>query len=84
MPGSQIDSRPVHNLDQFVGQDMLVKIVKVNVDDNPSLVGTLQIKSVPTLLFYSGRSAAPLAIVGATTARTIVSRFRLDELPLNA
>jgi small subunit ribosomal protein S1 len=30
MPGSQIDSRPVHNLEQFVGQDMPVRIVKVN------------------------------------------------------
>ncbi|MFM2124787.1 MAG: hypothetical protein RL328_1238, partial [Acidobacteriota bacterium] len=30
MPGSQIDTRPVHNLDQFIGQDMPVKIVKVN------------------------------------------------------
>ena len=30
MPGSQISVRPVHNLDQFVGQDIPVKIVKVN------------------------------------------------------
>jgi small subunit ribosomal protein S1 len=30
MPGSQVDSRPVHNLEQFVGQDMPVRIVKVN------------------------------------------------------
>jgi small subunit ribosomal protein S1 len=30
MPGSQISVRPVHNLDQFVGQDVPVKVVKVN------------------------------------------------------
>lgn len=30
MPGSQIDTRPVHNLDQFIGQDVPVRIVKVN------------------------------------------------------
>lgn len=30
MPGSQVDVRPVHNLDQFVGQDIAVKIVKLN------------------------------------------------------
>ncbi len=30
MPGSQIDTRPVHNLDQFIGQDIPVRIVKVN------------------------------------------------------
>ena len=30
MPGSQIDSRPVHDLDQFIGQDIPVRIVSVN------------------------------------------------------
>ena len=30
MPGSQVDMRPVHNLDQFVGQDIPVRIVKLN------------------------------------------------------
>ena len=30
MPGSQIDPRPVRNLDSFVGQDIPVKIIKLN------------------------------------------------------
>src|SRR5215469_11565948 len=30
MPGSQIDVRPLHNLDSFLGQDIPVKIVKLN------------------------------------------------------
>jgi small subunit ribosomal protein S1 len=30
MPGSQIDMRPVRNVDQFIGQDVPVKIVKLN------------------------------------------------------
>ncbi|MDP8979154.1 MAG: 30S ribosomal protein S1 [Acidobacteriota bacterium] len=30
MPGSQIDVRPLHNLDSFVGSDIPVKIVKLN------------------------------------------------------
>lgn len=30
MPGSQVDSRPVRNLEQFVGQDVPVKIAKLN------------------------------------------------------
>jgi len=30
MPGSQVDVRPVHDLDQFVGQDIPVKILKLN------------------------------------------------------
>ncbi len=30
MPGSQADSRPVHNLDVYIGQDIPVKLVKLN------------------------------------------------------
>ena len=30
MPGSQLDVRPVHNLDAFIGQDIPVKIIKLN------------------------------------------------------
>jgi small subunit ribosomal protein S1 len=30
MPGSQVDVRPVHNLDSWVGQDIHVKILKLN------------------------------------------------------
>jgi small subunit ribosomal protein S1 len=30
MPGSQIDMRPIHNLDTWVGKDIPVKIVKLN------------------------------------------------------
>jgi small subunit ribosomal protein S1 len=30
MPGSQVDVRPIHDLDQFVGQDIPVKVVKLN------------------------------------------------------
>jgi small subunit ribosomal protein S1 len=30
MPGSQIDVRPIHNLDALVGQDLPVKIIKLN------------------------------------------------------
>src|SRR5271165_3204577 len=30
MPGSQIDVRPAHNLDSYLGQDIPVKIVKLN------------------------------------------------------
>jgi small subunit ribosomal protein S1 len=30
MPGSQVDVRPSHDLDQFLGQDIPVKIIKIN------------------------------------------------------
>jgi len=30
MPGSQVDPRPIRNVDQFIGQDIPVKVVKLN------------------------------------------------------
>ncbi len=30
MPGSQVDIRPLHNLDEFIGQDIPIKILKLN------------------------------------------------------
>ena len=30
MPGSQADPRPVHNLEMYVGQDIPVKVIKLN------------------------------------------------------
>ncbi len=30
MPGSQVDPRPVHNLEGFIGQDVPVKVIKLN------------------------------------------------------
>jgi small subunit ribosomal protein S1 len=30
MPGSQVDPRPIRNIDQFIGQDIPVKVVKLN------------------------------------------------------
>ena len=30
MPGSQVDPRPIRNVDQFIGQDIPVKLVKLN------------------------------------------------------
>lgn len=58
-----------------------VIIAKVNVDENPAIVKQLEIRSVPTLLFYDGKNPAPISIIGATTSKQIISRFRLSELP---
>lgn len=58
-----------------------VTVVKVNIDENPAIVKNLEIRTVPTLLFYAGRNAAPISISGAATSKQIVSRFRLSELP---
>lgn len=58
-----------------------VTVAKMNVDENPETVRALEIRSVPTLLFYAGNGASPIAIIGATTSKQIISRFRLLELP---
>ena len=57
-----------------------VTVVKVNIDENPAIVKNLEIRTVPTILFYAGRNAAPVSISGAATSRQIVGRFRLSEL----
>lgn len=58
-----------------------VGIAKINVDENPALIRALEIKTVPTILFYAGNGASPIAILGATTASQLVTRFRLNEVP---
>lgn len=57
-----------------------VTVVKVNIDENPDLVKNLEIRSVPTLLFYAGRNASPISIMGPATSKQIANRFRLSEL----
>jgi len=45
MPGSQADSRPMHNLDGLIGQDIPVKVIKLNrrrgngIEDGTSMGG---------------------------------------------
>jgi len=57
-----------------------LRIVKVNVDDNPLTPRSLYIRSIPTIIFYPGKGQAPLSVVGATTAVELGRRFRLAEL----
>jgi thioredoxin 1 len=57
-----------------------LRVVKHNVDENPLTARTLEIKSIPTIIFYPGKGQAPLSIVGATTAKDMIKRFRLDEV----
>lgn len=57
-----------------------LRVVKVNVDENPLTPRTLYITSIPTMIFYPGSNQAPLSIVGATTAKEIAKRFRLAEV----
>jgi small subunit ribosomal protein S1 len=38
LPGSQLESRPVHNLDSYVGQELAVRVLKLNRRRNNAVV----------------------------------------------
>lgn len=57
------------------------KVVKVNVDQNPTLAMRFGIQSIPTLLFFAGGEVRDQTI-GAVSKRTIVSK--LEKLALAA
>ena len=60
--------------------DGAVDIVKVNVDENPSLQRAFNIMSIPTIAFFKGAGAQPVGAVGFQTAEQLESRFGLKEL----
>jgi len=51
-----------------------VKVAKVNVDENPGLVGHYEIQSIPTLLYFAD-GAVRDRIIGAAGKKAIVSRL---------
>ncbi|MGH9296525.1 MAG: thioredoxin [Acidimicrobiales bacterium] len=51
-----------------------IKIVKVNVDDNPSTAQRFQVMSIPTLLLFKNGETAS-RIVGARSKSQILSEF---------
>ena len=51
-----------------------VKIVKVNVDENPKLAEQYHIQSIPTLLYFSGGLVQEQTI-GVASKKTIVSKL---------
>lgn len=69
--------KELQKLDATFGNKLT--IAKVNIDQNPKLVAMLDIKTVPTLLFYSGKSNAPVSMHGNSTAELITTKFRLRE-----
>jgi thioredoxin 1 len=56
-----------------------VKVVKVNVDDNPGLAERYRITSIPTLLYFS-EGVLRDQTIGVVSKRAIVSK--LERLPL--
>ena len=51
-----------------------VKVAKMNVDENPGLVGHYEIQSIPTLLYFAD-GAVRDRIIGAAGKKAIVSRL---------
>jgi thioredoxin 1 len=57
-----------------------VKIVKVNVDENPALAARFGIQSVPTLLYFTGGEVRDKTI-GVTGKRAIISKLEKLAVP---
>ena len=51
-----------------------VKIVKVNVDENPDLAQRFEIRSIPTMLFYKNGIVADV-LMGASPKQTIIDKL---------
>jgi thioredoxin 1 len=62
-------------------QNGRVKVVKVNVDDNPGLAARFGIRSVPTLLYFADGELLDQT-VGVVGKKTILSK--LERLPVKA
>lgn len=59
--------------------DGRLKVVKVNVDENPATAGRYGVLSIPTLMLFKGGKPVERA-VGALPKDEIVRRLRIDEL----
>lgn len=58
-----------------------VKVVKVNVDNNPTLAARFGIQSIPTLLYFAGGEVKD-RIIGAVGKRAIVSKLEKLAVPV--
>ena len=52
-----------------------LKVVTMNVDDNPSTAGQLGVRAVPTFLFFKGGSVRE-QIVGAVARQRLVDAIQ--------
>lgn len=53
----------------------IVKVVKVNTDENPSTAASYGIRSIPTLLIFSSGNIVD-TIIGAIPKSTVVNRIQ--------
>ncbi len=55
--------------EQYIG---IVKVVKVNTDENPSIVSEYSIRSIPTLMIFKGGQRVDM-VVGAVLKTTVTN-----------
>ena len=53
----------------------VIKVVKVNTDENPSTAASYGIRSIPTLLIFNGGNIVD-TIIGAIPKSTVVNRIQ--------
>ena len=51
-----------------------VKVVKVNVDDNPDLARRFEIRSIPTLMFFRNGTAQD-SLIGVSSKQAIIDKI---------
>ncbi len=62
--------------EEYVGK---LEVVKVNVDENPSVAGRYGVLSIPTLVLF--KEGVPVErAVGALPKDEIIKKLRLDEI----
>ncbi len=68
-------------LDQIAAEyDGRLKVVKVNVDEEPSISGAFSVRSIPTLVVLHERNVLA-AVTGALPKAALVETLGLDALP---
>lgn len=58
----------------------VVRVAKVNVDENPALSQAFGIKSIPMIAFFPGGAAQPSGVMGFRTAEALEEQFGLAAL----
>src|SRR5579862_5778673 len=87
MPGSQLDVRPIHDLDQFTGQDIPVKILKINrrrgnvvVSRKMAIEEELQVRKISALEHLFEGAVVPGVVKNLTEYGAFVDLGGIDGL----